>query len=311
MTKFDRKIYHNSDIKYKLSLINHVQYIFDLCGIEEKVIHVLPTEQIDKKFSNKRLDFVVECESGNIYDIEFESLSVTENTLEKTWNYAKGLICKYDNDIYSLIIALSENNKFYEKQIGTTTHKPILLEMKKINGDEHLNNIKKKVNDNKELTSHDCAIIETIPDMKNTKKPEIVLEELCNLIKNGKINAENRTKLQATMWLNIDKYIKNLEKRNELMEMIDVEKSQKSEFFKWQEEYGKYREKEGKKEGKIEGKKEGRIEGKIEGKKEGRIEGKIEGKIEIIKELLKSMTPKEIAEKTNISLTEIQKIAEQ
>ena len=33
--------------------------------------------------------------------------------------------------------------------------------------------------------------------------------------------------------------------------------------------------------------------------------------MEIIKELLKSMTPKEIAEKTNISLTEIQKIAEQ
>ena len=86
-----------------------------------------------------------------------------------------------------------------------------------------------------------------------------------------------------------------------------MKKYQKSEFFKWQEEYGKYREKEGKIEGKIEGKKEGRIEGK----KEGKIEGKKEGKIEIIKELLKSMTPKEIAEKTNIPITEIQKIAEQ
>ena len=82
-----------------------------------------------------------------------------------------------------------------------------------------------------------------------------------------------------------------------------MKKYQKSEFLKWQEEYGKYREKEGR----IEGKKEGRIEGK----KEGRIEGKKEGKIEIIKELLKSMTSKEIAEKTNIPITEIQKIAEQ
>ena len=35
-----------------------------------------------------------------------------------------------------------------------------------------------------------------------------------------------------------------------------MKKYQKSEFFKWQEEYGKYREKEGKIEGKIEGKKE-------------------------------------------------------
>lgn len=299
MTKFDRKVYHNSDIKYKLSLINHVQYIFDLCGIEEKVIHVLPTEHIDKKFSNRRLDFVVECESGNIYDIECESFSVTKNTLEKTWNYAKGLICKYDTDIYSLIIALSENNKFCEKKIGTTTHKPILLEMKKLNGDEYLNKIKKKVNNNKELTSLDCAIIETIPDMKNTAKTDIVVEELCNIIKNGKINSENRIKLQATMWLNIDYYINNPAKRKELMEMIEVKKSQESEFFKWQEANIN--------EGRIKGKKEG----KIEGKKEGRIEGKIEERIEIIRQLLKSMTPKEISEKTNISLTEIQKIAEQ
>lgn len=152
MTKFDRKIYHNRDIKYKISLINHVQNIFDLCGIKEKVIRVIPTEYIDKSFSNKRLDFVVECESGNIYDIECESSSVTDSTIEKTWNYVKNLFCKYDNDIYSFIIALNENNTIHEKQIGTTTHNPILIEMKKINGDKHLNNIKKKLNDNKELT---------------------------------------------------------------------------------------------------------------------------------------------------------------
>ncbi|WP_407416222.1 hypothetical protein [Methanobrevibacter sp.] len=287
MCKFNRKIYHNKDIKYKLSLIFHVQYIFDLCGIDEKVINILPTEHIDKRFANKRLDFVVECESGNIYNIECESSSITYNTLDKTWNYAKNLICKYDNDIYTLIIALAENNKFSEKHIGTTIHKPIILEMKKLDGNEHLNNIKKKLNNNKELTSHDCAIIETIPDMKNTQKPDIVIEELCNIIKNGKITAENRSKLQATMWLNIDYYIKNQTKRKELMEMIDVKKSCESEFFKWREANIN----------------EGRIQ--------GRIEGKIEGKIEIIKELLKSMTPKEIAEKTNTPLTEINKIAKQ
>ncbi|WP_296861035.1 hypothetical protein [uncultured Methanobrevibacter sp.] len=90
-----------------------------------------------------------------------------------------------------------------------------------------------------------------------------------------------------------------------------MKKYQKSEFLKWQEEYGKYREKEGRIEGKKEGRIEGKKEGRIEGKKEGRIEGKKEGKIEIIKELLKSMTSKEIAEKTNIPITEIQKIAEQ
>ena len=60
-----------------------------------------------------------------------------------------------------------------------------------------------------------------------------------------------------------------------------------SEFFKWQEEYGKLKENEG-----------------IE-------EGIKEGKREIIKEFLKFMDPQEIAEKTNISLSEIKEITEQ
>ena len=151
--------------------------------------------------------------------------------------------------------------------------------MKKLNGDAHLNNIKKKFNNNDELTSHDCAIIENIPDMKNTEKSAIIVDELCNIIKKGKINNANRIKLQATMWLNIDYYIEDSDKKEELMEMIDVEKSQDSEFFKWQEEYGKFKEKQGEK--------------------------------KIIKNLLKTMKPNEIAVKTGISLSEINKIAKQ
>ncbi len=66
MNKFNREIFHNPDIKYKICLINHVQYIFDLKGIEERVVHIIPTEFIDKDHSNKRLDFAVECEGKHI-----------------------------------------------------------------------------------------------------------------------------------------------------------------------------------------------------------------------------------------------------
>ena len=283
MTKFRRKIYHNRDIKYKISLINHVQYIFDIYGIDEKIIRVIPTEYINEDFSNRRLDFAVECLSGNIYDIECETLSISDETVTKTWIYAKSLYCRYDNDIYSLIIALAEKNELLEKQIGTTKHIPIYCEMKKLNGNEYLNNIRTKFNNNEELTSHDCSVIENIPDMKNTKKPSLIVEELCNIIKNAKISTNNRIKLQATMWLNIDYYIENTEKREELMEMIDVENSQESEFTKWQEEYGKIKEKNGIK----------------------------IGEKNIIKNLLKSMKPHEIATKTGIPITEINKIAKQ
>ena len=288
MTKFEREIFHNRDKKYKLSLIYHIQYIFELNNIDEKVVGIIPTEYIDAKFSQKRMDFAVECESGNIYDIECETSTVDENTSNKTWNYVKALHWKYENNIYSLIIALSEKNKNPKKQIGTTTHNPILFEIKKLDGNKHLNNIKKKFESEEELTNHDCAIIETIPDMKNTQKIDIIVEELCYIIKYGKINMYNRRILQATMWLNIDYYVKNKEKRKKLMEMIDVEKSLNSEFVEWQ--------------------KENRKEARKEGMKEGRKEGRNEREREIIFSLLNYMKPEEIAKKTGISLKKINRI---
>lgn len=62
--------------------------------------------------------------------------------------------------------------------------------------------------------------------MKNSQKESIIVEQLCNIIKNGKISDKNRIKLQSTMWLNIDYYVKDKDKRNELMEMIKVQESQ-------------------------------------------------------------------------------------
>ena len=230
-------------------------------------------------FSEKRMDFAVVCESGNIYDIECETSSVDENTADKTWNYVKALHWKYDNDIYSLIIALSEKNKNPKTQIGTTTHNPLLCEMKKFDGEKNLNNIKKKFESNKELTSHDCAIIETIPDMRNSRNPEVIVEELCYIIKKGKISIENRIILQATMWLNIDYYVKNKKKRKELMEMIKVEKSLNSEFYEWQEET--------------------------------KNEGRKEEIVEIVTAMLETLTPKEITKLTKIPLSVINEIAKQ
>ena len=67
--------------------------------------------------------------------------------------------------------------------------------------------------------------------------------------------------------------------------MINMKK-QESEYFKWQEEYGKYREKKG-------------IEKGIK-----------KGEKRIIKKFLKTMSPEEIAEKTDMPISEIRNIAE-
>ena len=69
----------------------------------------------------------------------------------------------------------------------------------------------------------------------------------------------------------------------ELARKNDVEESEIREFYKWQETYGKIKEEQGIR----------------------------KGKKEIIKELLKTMPSEEIAEKTNIELRKINKIAKE
>lgn len=66
-------------------------------------------------------------------------------------------------------------------------------------------------------------------------------------------------------------------------------------------------------EGRLEGKIEGRLEGRLEGKIEGKIEGRLEGRIELAKKLLVrgKYTIEEIAEDTELSLSEIEKLAKE
>ena len=88
--------------------------------------------------------------------------------------------------------------------------------------------------------------------------------------------------IQSVMWLNIDYYVKDENKRKELMEMIKVSESQEQDFFKWQEEFGNSRE------------------------EIGREEGREEERNEIIKKLLRVKTPEEISEILEIPLKEIE-----
>ena len=91
----------------------------------------------------------------------------------------------------------------------------------------------------------------------------------------------------------MDYYVKDEDKRDELMEMIEVKESQDMDFFKWQEEFANHIEEQGIKKG---------IE---KGRDEGREEGIEKGRNDIIKKLLETMSPEEVSKTLEIPLNEI------
>ena len=87
----------------------------------------------------------------------------------------------------------------------------------------------------------------------------------------------------------MDYYVKDEDKRDELMGMIEVRESQDMDFFKWQEEFANHIEEQGFK----------------KGFKEGFKEGLEMERNDIIKKLLETKSPEEVSKTLEIPLNEI------
>ena len=87
----------------------------------------------------------------------------------------------------------------------------------------------------------------------------------------------------------MDYHVKDEDKRDELMEMIEVKESQDMDFFKWQEEFANHMEEQGFK----------------KGFKIGFKEGLEMERNDIIKKLLETKSPEEVSKILKIPLNEI------
>ena len=292
MTK--RKVFHNRDIKIKVSLINHIQYFLDFLEIDEEIDVLLTNEIITDDFRNLRMDYVALCKSGMIIEAEGELNSISEKTMDKTWNYIDELRCTNDKrNVTCIIFALDNKNKIKTKKMGSLKFEPHIFEFKKLDGEENLNKIRSKIENNQKLNHNDCALLENIPDMNHNRDVSEVVTEICYLINKAIISEEEWIKLRATMFLNIDYYVEDKKIKNELMELINVEEAVMSDFDRLQKYW------------KDNGRDEGRKEGKEEGRKEGKEEGRKEKTIEFVRKLSESMSPEEIVNRLDIPLSEV------
>ena len=87
----------------------------------------------------------------------------------------------------------------------------------------------------------------------------------------------------------MDYYVKDEDKRDELMGMIEVRESQDMDFFKWQEEFANHMEEQGFK----------------KGFKIGFKEGLEMERNDIIKKLLETKSPEDVSKTLEIPLNEI------
>lgn len=272
-------------------------------GIDEEIEDILPTELISMNRKGKlRIfeelnDFRVTTKSGKIIIFEFKKNTLRKNDLKQVYNYYRHTYCKEKTDVMAIIIVISKEGKIKEYQELDITYHPRIIKTKKINKQEDLKTIRNKFEHNIMLTPMECSLIVTLPLFELKESESQIVEEMCEKIhkKNVCIPEEKLDEITMGMYLNILEYI-DVEKQEELMEMIDMAAKTEGMIAKM------------KREERDKGIEEGKAEGIKEGIKEGKTKGVIQGQKNIILELLKNNTLNEVSSMINKDESEIRKI---
>ena len=223
--------YHNKDTRVKIGLHNHGNMLLRHLNIPEEIKTIEDTDLTTLEGKNLKLDFKAKLRSGKRLNVEGESNVVREAALEKTLGYSREVNCHTHDEVISVIIALAEGNNqdTFDKEY-CFTFKPFLIEVKSFDGEEYLSRCENKIENKKRFTKDDCGIINLIPEMKFDRNMAEVVEELCYVIKNGDIPQKYRRELTTIINLSIDYYIADKEKRDELTEMMKMDKVIESEY---------------------------------------------------------------------------------
>ena len=232
-------------------------------------------------------DLIIELDDENLI-IEFQSTEVDNKFSRRAHTYVAITDQKKKNDkeVNIEVISTAEPSKQINYRVNKlNTFKYDVIGFEDYNGDEIIKDIEEKLENKTEITSKDSIFLSLAPLMdkkKNNNISEKIKRVVDILIELNKINPAGNKLSFGIEWLLVDKFVKDSELRNLL---IDVLGEKMSAIY----EYGERKEQKGREKGIKEGIKEGREE-------------------TILKLYKTGMTPEEISQRLETDLEKIKKI---
>ena len=203
-------------------------------------------------------DLIIELDDENLI-IEFQSTEVDNKFSRRAHTYVAITDQKKKNDkeVNIEVISTAEPSKQINYRVNKlNTFKYDVIGFEDYNGDEIIKDIEEKLENNTEITSKDSIFLSLAPLMdkkKNNNISEKIKRVVDILIELNKINPTGNKLSFGIEWLLVDKFVKDSELRNLL---IDVLGEKMSAIY----EYGERKEQKGREKGIKEGIKEGREE---------------------------------------------------
>lgn len=292
------------DVFNKTRIDSKIPFIVSLlCPLIKDIVNV-STELNDPKSNSKFSDIIIETKD-KIFIIEFQTSGRRIKDLHRFINYYGNILNskKYDfklkKQVYAIIIYTEKVEKNFMYKNGFGLFKFITFSLKDYDGDEYLNKIKSKIENNIELSKKEKQILQYIPLFHSKKSPKELLKETIKLVdKDNYLTDDEKTDIREGQMLLALGFSETNEEFEEWLNMI-LESESILETFK----------KDCRERGRQEGKLEGRQEGRQEGRREGRREGLEMGVISVVKAMIDNNYPiDEISHISGLSVDKIESI---
>ena len=231
-------------------------------GIDTKIIAPAETELKNIDISTSYIDYLFYTNDGNYLHFEFQTTDKKDD-IKRFLYYDASLFYKEKRKIRTIVI-YSSDIEYVQEYIdaGTIKYNFEPFYFKNIDGDEKQEKLKRKIYENKQLTSEDILTLTFLPLMKSKRsKSERAIEciELAEKIE----NSENKTNCISMLYALLEKF------------GDETSKIKFKEVFSMNE-IGRMIRDEGIQEGIQKGIQEGIQKGLQEGIQKGEVQGKAE-----------------------------------
>lgn len=223
-TKVGDKLAKEYDKLFKLVALVFINALMRVLGMKPGIIRIEYPEVFTQEAERGIMDFPVLTIDRTYVIFEFHSRPLTPRLLLRNFQYLANLRARVNHPVDLHIISLDKLKKSVRSVLITPDweFKPKFTFLIDLDGDEILNIIKYKLENNLELTEDDAYLFSIVPFTTHKMETIELVEDLCYFVNEIKLPEEIKyiIKLSQILWVNA--LINDKELSEELIDVIKM-----------------------------------------------------------------------------------------
>ena len=219
-----RKIYQTSDISFKYAIAVLNKHLHKYLKLKDHYVVSYPTEVITRDMRNLRMDSLYKTNT-RLNNIESQSTQVGMKEMRRFADYRIFAEYIYNLPVETIVLmTVDPKNSLKEYKISETDIiRPIYIYFPKEEVIKRFKNVTDKIENNETLTEEETLDIAFLPLFAAKENSQEITEKMCRLIKkHDHIDYELKREISFILQIMVFKYFEDSEKREELLEVINM-----------------------------------------------------------------------------------------